>query len=385
MPDRLPPIQPSDALSRRAKQRRRMSGRFAPEGSKGAVIAERPSPVQHLSLVDAGDVGTGDPSAQSIQLQGTLARKGKPPTDYQERLGAALKRIYGANGWRGILALQPRRRLRKYSFGNTLLVLAHYMAQDINDPIFLPKSKWEEWGRTVLPDAEGCSIWTPRDWSRSFEEETEDGEVEEHVISHRYFILNGNTRVYELSETEGPDDFRASCFGSDTQPMGEVDAESVLADLRAVVADLGMIYRLGSPQLMDGSLGWHNREKNEICVDRTLPPAEAAAVVAHELGHHFDSALKNNPSLYSEHRGDCETVAQLTAMSVCQALGVDCEGVTAGYLAGWNPEWRPGSVKFAKNVTKRWWEAHESIMERINKRNDPRGATQPDPTLQVAA
>ena len=384
MADRLPPIQSSDELSRRAKQRKRVRGRFAPEHPNGDTPHLAPS-VHRLSLVGTGEAEAEDPAAQPIRLQGTLARKGKAPNEYQERLGNALKRIYESGGWRGILALRPRRQLRQYSFGNTVLVLSHYMAQGINDPVFLPKSKWEEYGRTVRPDAEGCSIWTPRDWSRTIEVESNEGEVEEHVVSRRYFVLNGSTKVYELSETEGPDDFWASRFGLDTQVTEGVDAESVLADLRGVVADLGMNYRLGSPQLMDGALGWHNHKRDEICVDRTLPPVEAAAVIAHELGHHFDTALKDNPDLYRAHRGDCETVAQLTAMSVCEALGIDCEGVTAGYLAGWNPEWRPSSVKFAKNVTKRWWQAHEAIMEHIDKHRDASVMAPPTPRLPAAA
>ena len=385
MAHRLPPTQTSDALSRQAKQRRRVRGRFAPESSGGVEQLKPLSSVHHLSLTEASDSAEEDLSAQPIQLRGTLARKGKPPTGYQERLGRALKQIYESSGWRGVLAMKPRRHLHKYSFGNTMIVLGHYMEQGIDEPVFLSKSKWEEQGRTVRPDAEGCSVWTPRDWSRTIEEETDGGEIVEHTVSRRYFVINDSTKVYELSETEGLPEFWASRFGTDTRAEEHVDAELVLDDLRGIVNDLGMDYRLGSPQLMDGSLGWHSRSKNEICVDRTLPPAEAAAVVAHELGHHFDVALRDDPDLYRQHRGDCETVAQLTAMSVCQALGLDCEGVTAGYLASWNPTWKPDSVKFAKNVTKRWWQAHESIMEHLDKHRDASKARPPDSGLPKAA
>ena len=368
------PAQSAEVLSKRARERNRdNSGRFDVEGRQPAQVGLPES--DRLSLA-APTQTAGEP----IHLTGSLGRKNRKtdPTRHQVELEQSIKKVFAAGGWQEVLKLRRRRGFHNYSISNRWRIASHSLDMGVDTPVVASNSDWEKRGRELIPGSPGCPVMVPRHYSKEIEEEDENGDTVTRKVSGVAFRIGSGTEVYDITQTkpiEGVED------QTNTQAWGEVvveqgvDPQQAREAMESVIEKAGLTFREVSPNSTRGALGWYNRKSGRVAIDKTLKPADAVAVMAHELGHHFDKSIEKNPELYEKHRGDCETVAELTAMSVSMELGIDTKASSAVYLQNWNPEWTPGTVGWAKNVVERWSEAHSKIIDLLDE--GPQAETMP--------
>ena len=360
------PTQSHEDLSKRALGRSRdTQGRFADEPRPAEVDTSSSAP---LSLTSPQDT-----AAAPIQLKGTLGRKNrknKKPTKQQEELEQAIRRVFAVGGWREALKLRSRRGYHHYSAQNSLRINYHFRSKGIDDPLVASATDWEQKGRKIAAMQEGCAVVVPQFHKKTIEEEDEEGNTVEKVIRWTTYKKHENSKVFDISQTEqipGVKDATNTTMWGEVTYGENVDPGKASIEMEQVIADAGLTLERVSPNTLNGALGSHSRETGVIRIDKTLEPADAVAVMAHELGHHFDRSLSKDPELYRKHRGDCETVAEMTAMSVAMELGIDTTGSSATYLQRWNPDWQPETIGWAKNVVERWTEAHTKIIKLLEK------------------
>ena len=369
------PAQSAEVLSKKARERKRDdSGRFDVEGRQAAQVDLSES--DRLSLA-----APSEKAGKPIHLTGSIGRKNRKsnPTRHQVELEQSIKKVFAAGGWQEVLKLRQRRGFHNYSISNRWRIANHSLDMGVDTPIVASKSDWEKRGRQMIPGAEGCPVMVPRHYSKEIEEEDENGDTVTHKVAGVAFRIGSGTEVYDITQTqpiEGVEDQTNTQAWGDVVVEQGVDPQQAREELERVIEKAGLSLREVSPNITRGALGSYSRKSGRVAIDKTLKPADAVAVMAHELGHHFDKSIEKNPEIYEKHRGDCETVAELTAMSVSMELGIDTKASSAVYLQNWNPEWTPGTVGWAKNVVERWSEAHSKIMGLLD--GEPRAEAMPE-------
>jgi hypothetical protein len=122
-----------------------------------------------------------------------------------------------------------------------------------------------------------------------------------------------------------------------------------------VAADRGITLKASPKKEMHGANGFYTPVDNTIIVLDSLPSAQRAKTLAHELGH---SVLHGDGYDYRANRPDAELEAESVAYLVCGSMGLDSKDYSFGYVAGWASEL---GEKGREEVAERLLKATKSI------------------------
>ena len=236
-------------------------------------------------------------------------------TEARERLAQAVEQLADSETFAAWL--RARAAFHDYSFGNVCLI----MSQRPDATQVAGYRAWQKIGRQVARGEKGIRILAPCRVKR--DEVLPSGETRDafRVVGFRC------VSVFDISQTEGD-----ALPELDYRPL-EGDAPDLADFLCGVAMSAGLEIR--REPLSGGVHGYLRRSENLIVVDTACSGAMAAKVVAHELGHHYDSWLVANPDAYSAHRDDCEAVAESVAYVVAARFGLDAGPSAVAYVTGW--------------------------------------------------
>src|ERR1035437_9615725 len=102
-----------------------------------------------------------------------------------------------------------------------------------------------------------------------------------------------------------------------------------------VAADRGITLKAAPKKEMHGANGFFRPADNTITMLDSLPSAQRAKTLAHELGH---SILHGDGYDYKASRPDAELEAESVAYLVCGSMGLDSKDYSFGYVAAWASE-----------------------------------------------
>lgn len=282
------------------------------------------------SSADNGAVGKRpDPEARVIQLTGQL---------YAILEGA----ISSPGRWHQLLDTSAT--LWRYSGGNVALLRAQRELLGLQPPTLVAGYReWERHGRLVLKGEHALWVLAPRTAPKNSDPSEAAGNntvgvkgVEELGAgprADRRIVGWRGQAVFDVSQTEGEPIYvpRAGVGMADV-PAGLWKSLVYAAERRRFAVDV-----TGSQRSM--SSGFTDFADRRIQVGAWLGPEDAAAVLAHELGHAYLHGPDDKVgALYGsglQHRGLAEVEAESVAYTVLRAHGIDRGAQSSNYLAGW--------------------------------------------------
>lgn len=219
------------------------------------------------------------------------------------RLSVGIEALAGLGSWERFLMGQAR--FHRYSYGNTLLILA----QCPEARSIAGFSTWRRLGRSVKRGER--AIWIVAPLIR-----------EAKGSSTRPPELQGFRRVavFDVSQTEGDDLFEIC------RPLEGADDGQHFAALRGVAQQVGFV--VVQAEMPPGMFGDCTYATKEIRVSNAASPAQRVKTLVHEISH---AILHEGCS----DRPLAELEAESTAYIVCQHLGLDSSCYSFGYVATW--------------------------------------------------
>ncbi|MHA7299371.1 M78 family metallopeptidase domain-containing protein [Pseudarthrobacter sp. MDT1-22] len=282
------------------------------------------------SSADNGAIGKRlDPEARVIQLTG--------------QLHAILEGAISSPGrWHQLLDTSAT--LWRYSGGNVALLRAQRELLGLQPPTLAAGYReWERHGRLVLKGEHALWVLAPRTAPKNSgpsgaagNDTVEVRGVEELGAgprADRKIVGWRGQSVFDVSQTEGEPIYvpRAGVGMADV-PAGLWRSLVYAAERRCFAVDV-----TGSQRSM--SSGFTDFTDRRIQVGAWLGPEDAAAVLAHELGHAYLHGPDDKVgALYGsglQHRGLAEVEAESVAYTVLRAHGIDRGAQSSNYLAGW--------------------------------------------------
>ena len=258
-----------------------------------------------------------------------------------EKFQAGVLGLLESDNWRAYLAYQ--RRFHRYSPGNALLV----MLQNPDASQIGSMQTWNRQGRSVKPGEHGLKIWCPVPGKQSVELD-EDGEERE--VKGRTFFKLGT--VFDVEQTKSR---TGQAPPEVVRVIDQALRPNLLATLEMVAADRGITLNESPKKEMHGANGFFTPADNTITMLDSLPSAQRAKTLAHELGH---SILHGDGYDYRANRPDAELEAESVAYLVCGSMGLDSKDYSFGYVAAWASEL---GEKGREEVAERLLKATKSI------------------------
>ncbi|MCO4276053.1 ImmA/IrrE family metallo-endopeptidase [Pseudarthrobacter sp. HLT3-5] len=233
--------------------------------------------------------------------------------------------------------------LWRYSGGNVALLRAQRELLGLQPPTLVAGYReWERHGRLVLKGEHALWVLAPRTAPNNSDSSEASGNdtvgvrgVEELGAvprADRKIVGWRGQAVFDVSQTEGePIYVPRAGVGMDV-PAGFWKSLVCAAERRRFAVDV-----TGSQRSM--SSGFTDFADRRVQVGAWLGPEDAAAVLAHELGHvHLHGPDDKVGALYGsglQHRGLAEVEAESVAYTVLRAHGIDRGAQSSNYLAGW--------------------------------------------------
>jgi N-terminal domain of anti-restriction factor ArdC/IrrE N-terminal-like domain len=274
----------------------------------------------------------------------------------QERLnqGVAALIEQGSEGWVRYLTLQSK--MHRYSFRNTLLILA----QDPEATMVAGFERWKVLGRPVkkrpedVPAGEwAIYVYAPfrgRRRPKDFETDLADADG---WIRYTYYRL---VPVFDVRQTEGPPLER----GPKAIPLeGDGPELRERFDRLALVAK-GLGYTVTREDCGKAEADVSASTKT-IRVRPDRSDAHSLASVIHEIAHVVLNHVTDHAE-YRQHRGRMEVEADSVAYLVASALGVDGSSYSFPYVATWSK----GDPKVVMEVGDRVSKAARQILDTLN-------------------
>ena len=221
---------------------------------------------------------------------------------------------------------------RSYSVNNLLLVAA----QAPHATRVAGYRTWQNLGRQVRKGEKAIRIlgYSTKKITKTDPETGE--ETEDRLV--RYPVLS----VFDISQTDGDP------IPSDSYQLPTGDGpDGALDQLTGWLQSEG--WTLREVPLAGGCEGYTDHGKRIITTNTHLALAARLVVLLHEAAHavlHADLA----PGEYQAHRGICETEAESTAYVLANLLGLNTDGSSISYVAGWSHADRAVLTAAAANV-----------------------------------
>lgn len=224
-----------------------------------------------------------------------------------KRLSDGVTQLTTSENWKAWLSAQSR--FHKYSFSNTLLILAQR-------PHALRVAGFRTWcglGRQVRSGEKAIWILAPTTHRRAADADDEEAQV---------FVTGFRAvPVFDIAQTDGPD-LPAVC-----KPLEGDDPAATYARLVPVAKAFG--FTVEDYDFTGSTNGDCDLERRRIRIRAGNSPAQRVKTLVHELGH---SQLHESSTL---DRPLKELEAESVAFVVCSALGLTTDAYSFGYVAIW--------------------------------------------------
>ena len=199
----------------------------------------------------------------------------------------------------------------QYSFWNRLLILS----VKPNASLCASFNAWKGFGRHVKKGEKGIPILVPNFSTVKYEEEKDDGRIENKVEKRLVGYSQGYTYDYEQTEGEPLPEVRIEGSADDL-------LEIVTADLRAAGYEINFYDRDSLEK------GYTYKGEKKIFVKSTEPTAQQLSTLLHEWAH------QNAPEGLV--LADEEIVVQTASFFILSAFGLDSSEYTASYVMSWS-------------------------------------------------
>jgi antirestriction protein ArdC len=235
-----------------------------------------------------------------------------------DRLATAVAELIGdGDAWTRWLRFQAR--LHRYSFNNTMLMLA----QRPSTSMVAGYQRWRELHRNVRKGEQAMWILAPFTGKRA---ETDVASGEETEVRYTYFRP---VPVFDVAQTDGEP------IPTPPQPILLDGSSDELRErfetVAALLTDDGWTVRREQPTVA-GANGEADYSVKVVRVRPDVTDAQALKTLVHEWAHvnlgHGDGA--------GGHRGRREVEAESVAFIVLDGIGVDTSGYSVPYVAGWS-------------------------------------------------
>lgn len=234
--------------------------------------------------------------------------------------------------------------LWRYSGGNVALLMAQREMLGLQPPTLVAGYReWQRHGRTVVKGEHALWVLAPRT-ARKDSQPSEatmgdkgDGRGAELSAADpgtdRKIVGWRGQAVFDVSQTEGePIYVPRPGVGMADIPAGLWEALVQAAERRRFTVDV-------SDSQRSMSSGYADFVDRRVQVGAWLGREDAAAVLAHELGHVYlhgpDDKVGKLYGSGLQHRGLAEVEAESVAYTVLRAHGIDRGPQSSSYLAGW--------------------------------------------------
>jgi antirestriction protein ArdC len=233
-----------------------------------------------------------------------------------QTLGEKVAALATSQAWLAYLRFVAA--FRSYSVSNLLLIAA----QAPHATRVAGYRTWQRLGRQVRRGEKAIKIlgYSTKKITKTDPETGE--ETEDRLI--RYPLVS----VFDISQTEG-----------DAIPTGGYQVPTGDGSVGALDQLTGWLesedWTLREIPLAGGCEGYTDHTARTIVSDDHLDRAARLVVLLHEAAHavlHGDLA----PREYHAHRGVCETEAESAAYVLANLLGLDTDGSSISYVAGWS-------------------------------------------------
>ncbi|MCL6522700.1 MAG: ssDNA-binding domain-containing protein [Firmicutes bacterium] len=280
-----------------------------------------------------------------------------------KRLEEGIARLQTAEEWQRYLKVQAR--FHRYSFANTLLILA----QRPDATLVAGYRTWQELGRHVRRGEHGIVILAPvvvrprrtegvREERPDSPDEGVEGKEDEkergREAEGQRVVAFRPVYVFDVSQTEG-------------KPLPEPPVQTLRGHSEAAERLYRALLRIAqeegirvtvAPELGGAHGIWHSRER-EISLLASDPLDQRAKTLAHELAHAW-----LHPSGYGhpDNRPRAETEAESVAYVVCAARGLDTSRYSFAYVLGWAQD-----PKLVRESGERIQAAARRMVERVEE------------------
>jgi antirestriction protein ArdC len=224
-----------------------------------------------------------------------------------KKIEEGLKTLLNDETWKQYLRLQAK--FHKYSFGNTILILAQKP-----DATYVAGYKaWQKLGRYVKKGEKGIIILAPI-IAKPQQDNKEEADKTRRLAGFT------TAHVFDVSQTEGkPLPEPEICELAENKP-------ELYRRLLSVVP-----FPVTEGEDLDGANGYLTNN-GRIYILSSLTDTHKAKTLVHEWAH----GLLHQARDISRRQAELE--AESVAFSVCSALGLDTSSYSFGYLASWAEE-----------------------------------------------
>ncbi|MFB7893685.1 ArdC-like ssDNA-binding domain-containing protein [Microbacterium sp. NPDC056044] len=301
--------------------------------------------MEHLSVMDAPHGRRVVAQERVLVVSDQMAKPDSESklNELHERLVRSVEALIESDDWKR--ALEFAVHFRSRSFNNTLLIWAQHAAAFEAGTIAEPTptyvagfKQWQALGRSVSAGQHGYMIFAPRtarfatttpldasSWRRLAPRERPrpDEAVRSGITGAR------TAYVWDIAQTSGPPIPEAP------RPellRGEAPA-GLWVGLATLVEDEGFsLSMVADAPSLDGANGRTDFSRRHVTVREDMDAAARTKTLAHELAH-IRLHGPDHPAL--THRGIGEVEAESVALMVAAAHGMDTQGYTIPYVAGW--------------------------------------------------
>jgi antirestriction protein ArdC len=246
-----------------------------------------------------------------------------------DKLHSSVAELTTSEAWTRML--ETAARFQRYSARNMLLLLIQAEERGTEITRVAGYRTWQTLGRQVRRGEKSYEVLAPVRHRLSLDEAAERAAAGEpaYDAEGRPIMVVGGFRiehVFDVSQTDGEQlaTMPGVPYLAGDGPAGLWDAVAEL------ITEAGFEIIRGT--LADGVRGETNYTNRIVTVGDELPPAEAAHILTHELGH----IAADHEHRHDISRAQRETEADSIAYVVCSALGLDVGEKATFYVAQWS-------------------------------------------------
>lgn len=288
-----------------------------------------------------------------------------------EQLNEAVVDLASGEAWTAMLRVTAK--LHGYSARNVMLLWAQAERRGASLTAVAGFRTWLSLGRAVRKGERGYRVLAPVRRRLTEEEAAKAGSRAYDGDGRPATAVRGFRveHVFDISQTDGDP--------LPEVPMPEIltgeDPEGLWDQLAALVEAEG--FTIERQPETGARQGWTSYDTRIVSVRPDVPPAQAAYVLAHELGH-IRADHEHRPEVSRAQR---ETEADSIAYVVATACGIDTATSSTPYIAGWSGG-DPDVLVAAADLVRR--EALRIIGQLYSATTTAEDATAEDATTQSA-
>jgi antirestriction protein ArdC len=237
----------------------------------------------------------------------------------RERLRQATEALLTSEGWQRWV--RARATFHQYSMSNTLLLAHQCAARGITPTHVAGFHAWLSLGRAVSRGESALWVIAPMSVKQRDQRGEDTGE-------RRMFFRS--VPVFELSQTDAIDGVDPAPLEPPSAPIDGDSHRHLLKPLTVLAHELG--YALDYEQLDGACGGYCDYHAKRIVIEERKPPNAKVRVAIHELAHALGASSKHHG------RDRCEVIVECAAFIVCSGLGLQTDGESIPYIAGWGED-----------------------------------------------